>query len=173
VYVSLYDEGGNLAGQSGSHVPVGPLEESIRRFAFEAVQQAKPKLTRENFSKYVVDVSVPYGFSTVDRPEQMLPFLNGVIMHNAEKTSAWHPDAWRIYPDAHQILAEICARLGLRPWTYANGNARIETFRVLAFNEKEPFQDLGAASRKKKKKTNSEDSLDSPDGGGGTGGFTF
>jgi ferredoxin--NADP+ reductase len=40
----------------------------------------------------------------------------------------------------------------------------------LAFNEKEPFQDLGAASRKKKKKTGDEETDDTGGGGGDVGG---
>jgi len=42
--------------------------------------------------------------------------------------------------------------LGLKPWDYATRKAKLKSFRVLSFNEKEPFQDLGAEQRKKKKR---------------------
>jgi hypothetical protein len=58
----------------------------------------------------------------------------------------------------------------MKPWAYATSEAKIESFRVLAFNEKEPFQDLGAASRKKKKKTGDEETDDTGGGGGDLGG---
>jgi AMMECR1 domain-containing protein len=173
VYVSLYGPDGNLAGQAGSHVAVGPLEESIRKFSLEAVKQAQPALSKANFANYVVDISIPYGFANVGRPEELVPMLNGVIVHQRLKTSAFHPDAWRKFPDPHQLLASICVGLGLKPWAYATGIAKLESFRILSFNEKEPFQDLGAATRKKKKKkSGSEGSEDAPadDTGGGGGG---
>jgi len=56
---------------------------------------------------------------------------------------------WRIYPNVHQLLGAICHQLGLKPWDYATKRAEIESFRILSFNEKEPFQDLGEAARKK------------------------
>jgi hypothetical protein len=56
----------------------------------------------------------------------------------------------------------------LKPWAYATGQAKLESFRILSFNEKEPFQDLGATIRKKKKKKEKEEPAD--DGGFGDGG---
>jgi AMMECR1 domain-containing protein len=110
----------------------------------------------------------------VTRPEELLPYLNGVIVHFEHKTAAQHPDVWRTYGDPHQILSEMCARLGAQPWAYAINKAQVESFRLLGFNEKEPFQDLGANQRKKKNKKGSEDNLDAPAGDtGGGGGFTF
>jgi AmmeMemoRadiSam system protein B len=167
VYVTLYNAQGEPAGQAGSHVPVGALEESLRRFAVEAVKNARPAINKANFSTYVVDVSIPYGFLKVDRPEELVPLLNGLIVHSGYKTSAMHPDGWRKYPDAQQLLGEICYGLGMKPWAYATSEARVESFRVLSFNEKEPFQDLGAASRKKKKKSTTEEEDTGGDAGGG------
>lgn len=167
IYVTLYSPDGKVAGQAGTHVAKGPLEESIRQFAFSAVQQAKPALTKENFSTYVVDVSIPYGFISVERPEELVPALNGIIAYNGPKTSAMHPDGWRTYPDPHQMLSAICHGLGMRPWDYATRKAKIDSFRVLSFNEKEPFQDLGAASRKKRKTKTPADEETSDDFGGG------
>lgn len=138
VYVTLYDAQGRVGGQAGTHEPVGPLEESLRRFAVEATKKAQPSLARSNASTYVVDVSIPYGFMKVGQPEELVPFLNGVIVHRANKASAMHPDGWRIYPDPHQLLGTICFGLGMRPWAYATSEAKIESFRVLSFNEKEP-----------------------------------
>jgi AMMECR1 domain-containing protein len=143
VYVSLYDSQGNVAGQAGTHVAVGPLEESLRRFAVEATKRAQPGISRATASSYVVDVSIPYGFIKVSQPEDLVPFLNGVIVFGHDKSSAMHPDGWRTYPDPHQLLGIICFRLGMKPWAYATSEVKIESFRVLAFNEKEPFQDLG------------------------------
>lgn len=177
VYVSLYGPEGNLAGQSGSHVAIAPLEESLRKYSGEAVTQALPQLNKSNFNNYVVDVSIPYGFARIQRPEELVPMLNGVIVHQRLKTSAFHPDAWRKYPDPHQLLASICVRLGLKPWAYATGQAKLESFRILSFNEKEPFQDLGASIRKKKKKKakdeGAEDGSLEDSGGGGDGGSPF
>ncbi|MFN0118141.1 MAG: AmmeMemoRadiSam system protein B [Elusimicrobiota bacterium] len=173
VYVSLYDSSGNLAGQAGSHVAIGALEESIRNFAVEAVRQAQPTLTKTNFGSYIVEVAIPYGFLKVSYPEELISHLNGAIVYNKLKTAASHPDVWRTVPDSHLILGALCYKLGLKPWSYSFSNAKIESFRLLAFNEKEPFQDLGALSRKsKKKKTPKDDeSLDSG-GGGAIGGST-
>jgi AMMECR1 domain-containing protein len=140
----------------------------LRKFSLDAVGQAQPQLNKTNIANYVVDVSIPYGFARVHRPEELVPMLNGVIVHQRLKTSAFHPDAWRKYPDPHQLLASICVRLGLKPWAYATGQAKLESFRILSFNEKEPFQDLGATIRKKKKKKEKEEPAD--DGGFGDGG---
>lgn len=176
VYVTLYDPEGNLAGQSGSHVAAGPLEETIRQYAFEAVQKAKPKISKETFAKYVVDISIPHGFQGVQQPDDLIPQLHGIIVEREHRKDSFHPDAWRTYPDPHQLLSAICTKLRLKPWAYATTNAKIESFRVLSFNEKEPFQDLGAATRKKKKKKSANDETfdeGSDTGGGGGGGFPF
>ncbi len=169
VYVSLYNNEGGVAGQAGTHEPVGPLEESLRRFAVEATKNAQPEINRGNANNFVVDVSIPYGFIKVTQPEDLVPFLNGVIVYRNNKSSAMHPDGWRMYPDPHQLLGLICFRLGMKPWAYATTEAKIESFRVLSFNEKEPFQDLGASGRKKKKKSPDEEEEDL--GGGGDGGL--
>ena len=149
VYVSLYGPDGTLAGQAGSHEALAPFEESLRRFAFDAVQEAAPALNRSTVDGYVIEVSVPYGFSDVAQPEDLIPLLNGIVVHHERKSFGFHPNGWRTYPDAHQLLSAICHRLGLKPWAYATKNARIESFRVIAFNEKEPFQDLRKPDKKK------------------------
>ena len=47
----------------------------------------------------------------------------------------------------------------------------VESFRVLAFNEKEPFQDLsGASSKKKKKRKDGGAEEETPESGTGQGG---
>ena len=126
-------------------------------------------LAKDTFQKYVVDVSIPYGVNEVDKPEELIPFLNGVVVRSDRKTSAFHPDAWRSYPDPHQLLGAICYKLGLEPWSYANRRAEVESFRVLGFNEKEPFQDLSVG--KKKKKSKDDEALEEETGGtGGSGG---
>lgn len=180
VYVSLYGPGGEVAGQAGTHVALGPLEESLRKYSLDAVEEAQPTLTKSNFQNYVVDVSIPYGFIKISEPEEYIPLLNGVIVQHKLKTLAFHPDAWRTFPDPHQLLSSICVELGLKPWAYATGEARLESFRILSFNEKEPFQDLAADERKKKKKKSGADQglddLGIDDGGGGGGGgspFSF
>lgn len=175
VYVSLYDSEGKLAGQAGTHQPVGPLEESLRRFTVEATQKAKPGISKSTMQSYVVDVSIPYGFLNINDPEDLVPYLNGVIVHRANKSSAMHPDGWRKYPDPHQLLGVICFGLGMKPWAYATAEAKMDSFRVLSFNEKEPFQDLGAATRKKKKKTEPGEDFGDDGGGGGDlgGGLPF
>ena len=152
LYVSLFDPQGKLAGQAGSHIAGAPLQESLRQYAFEAVRKAQPALTKDNFQNYVVDVSIPYGFNYVSKPEDLVPFLNGVIVHQSQKQSALHPEAWRTYPDPHEMLGFICYGLGMKPWDYATVKAEVESFRVIEFNEKEPFQDLGETGKKKKKK---------------------
>ncbi len=177
VYISLYTPEGKLGGQAGAHVPVGPLEESIRQFAFEAVRAAKINgLDKTNFKNWVVDVSIPHGFSKISRPEDLIPLLHGLIVLHEHKRSAFHPDAWRTYPDPHQLLSSICTKLGLVPWAYSTDLATLESFRILSFNEKDPYQVL--ISRKKKKKGPAEeDAGDSGDSGGGDagggGGFGF
>lgn len=176
LYISLYTPEGNLGGQAGSHVPVGPLEESIRRFAFEAVKEAKGRgLSKENFKSWVVDVSIPHGFNKISRPEDLIPLLNGLIVTHEFKKAAYHPDAWRQYPDPHQLLGSICTRLSLVPWAYATDAANLESFRILAFNEKDPYQTLAAPKKKKKKSKESDDDLldDLGGDGGGGGGFPF
>ncbi|MCB4755775.1 MAG: AmmeMemoRadiSam system protein B [Elusimicrobia bacterium] len=173
LYVSLYDPKGALAGQIGTHVAVGPLEESLRRFSVDAVKQAQPNLTKDNFSTYVVDVSIPYGFNKIEQPDELVPFLNGVIVYGERKSSAVHPDAWRLYADPHQLLGHICFKLGMVPWSYATRAAKMESFRVLAFNEKEPFQDLSGVGKKKKKGRGGEEEEAPTDTGGGGGLFPF
>ena len=175
VYVSLYNPDGKLAGQAGSHVAIGPLEESLRQFAVEAVKNVKSNVTKDTFKNYVVDVSIPYGFSFISRPEELIPFLNGIIVEHQHKKSAFHPDGWRTYNDPHQLLAAICTKLGLKPWDYATNRASLESFRVLAFNEKEPFQTLNISNKKKKKKGKSsdEEGEDSTGSGGDSSGFPF
>jgi AMMECR1 domain-containing protein len=180
VYISLYNPEGKLGGQAGSYRAVGPLEESIRQFSFEAVRAAKPALTKENAKKWVVDVSIPHGFNSVTRPEELVPLLNGIIVEHAHRRSAFHPDSWRTYPDPHQLLGAICAKLGLIPWAYATQAASIESFRVLSFNEKDPYQTLSPSKKKKRRgaPAGGEDPLDdSGDSGGDSsntgGGFPF
>jgi AMMECR1 domain-containing protein len=173
MYVSLYDGQGNLAGQAGSWIAVGPLEESLRKFAVDATRQAQPTLNKTNFQSYVVDVSIPYGFQSIQQPEELIPLLNGAVVHDKQKAIAMHPDAWRVYPDPHQLAGAACFRLGLKPWSYANSKAVLDSFRILSFNEKEPFQDLGSVSRKKKKKSKDEDLGDEGLGGSGGGGDVF
>ncbi len=170
VYVTLYDPKGNLAGQAGSYAAVGPLEESIRRFTLEAVRASQPVLTKDTAANYVVDVSIPYGFNFVTYPDELLPMQNGVIVHGERKTSGVHPDAWRTYPDPHQLLGALCTKLGMVPWAYATKEARVESFRVLSFNEKEPFQDLSGLGKKKKKKGEEDET---PADTGGAGAFPF
>lgn len=165
VYVSLYDADGRVLGQAGSHTPVGPLEESLRQFSFEVIQQAKPVMKTEEFPKTVVEISIPYGFNAIDQPEELIPILNGVIVKSDGKTTAFHPDAWRVFPDPHQLLGALCHRLGAKPWAYATREADVESFRTLSFNEKEPFQDLGTTTKKKKKKEGEEEELPATGGG--------
>jgi AMMECR1 domain-containing protein len=178
LYVTLYDPDGNIAGEAGSHVAIGPLEESIRKFAFEAVRQAKPALSKINFSNYVIEVSIPYGFHKVRSPEDLTPLLHGVIVSQKLKSVATHPNAWRTTSNPHQLLGSLCAQLGLNPWAYTTGEAALTSFRVLSFNEKEPFQDLGGGSKKKKRKKVTADDLaneedENTGGGGGGGGSPF
>lgn len=173
VYVSIFDAAGKLAGMAGSHVAVGPLEESLRRFTVEAVRAARPGLKSENAKDHVIEVSIPYGFESADAPDEFVPLLHGAIITVGRKTAALPPVAWRAYPDPHQLLGEISHRLGERPWAYALDTARLESFRILAFNEKEPFVELD--DDKKKKKKGNDDDLLGEEGSGGSGGglFTF
>lgn len=177
VYISLYNPEGKLGGQAGSYRAVGPLEESIRQFCFDAVKAAKPALTKDNVKNWVVDVSIPHGFNKVSKPEDLVPLLNGIIVEHAHKRSAFHPDGWRTYPDPHQLLGAICTKLGLIPWGYATQAATIESFRVLSFNEKDPYKTL-APKKSKKKGGDSDifdDTGDDTTGGSGDsgGGFPF
>ncbi len=171
VYVTIFDASGKLAGQAGTHVARGPLEESVRKYTFEAVRRAQPELTKANASTYVIEVSIPYGFEKAKRPDDLIPLLNGVVVVQKLKTQAMHPDLWRMYPDPHQMLGVISTRLGSEPWAYATDMSHLDTFRVFSFNEKEPFQDLGGGKKKKKKSKdeNAGDGFDSGGGGGGGG----
>lgn len=176
VYVSIYDDKGNLAGEKGNHIGRIPLEESLRRYTFKAVQAAKPTLTKDNFQGYIMEVSIPYGFSPVNSADDLIPLLNGIVVHKKRKTYAFHPNMWRTYSNPHQLLGAICFQIGLKPWDYMTRKAKIESFRVMSFNEKEPFQDLGASKRKKKKKKKNEFDDDlggDADFGGGDGGGLF
>ncbi len=174
VYVSIFDAQGKLAGQAGSHVATGPLEESIRKYTFDAVRRAQPDLTKANANAYVVEISIPYGFEKINQPDDYIPLLNGVVVEQKLKTQAMHPDIWRTYPDPHQMLSTISTRLGGDPWTYATSAAKLDSFRVLSFNEKEPFQQLGSTKKKKKKSADGlEEDLGGGGGGGGAGGSPF
>lgn len=174
VYVSIFDPQGKLVGQAGSHVEKGPLEESLRKFTFDATRKAESNgLTKANAQNHVLEVSIPYGFEFISHPDDYVPLLTGIVVTQRLKKSAVHPDMWRTYPDPHQLLGVISTRLGEEPWSYATTESKLESFRVFSFNEKEPFQDLGAATRKKKKKKNDDELLDEGGGGGGGGGSAF
>jgi len=173
VYVTIYDEKGALVSQAGAHEAVGPLEESLRRFAVECARRAGSKLDRLTFKKCVVDVSIPYGFHGFSNPDQLVPLLNGAILTWGRKSAASHPDAWRRLPDAHQILSELAVRLDLPPWSYAMGATKRESFRMFSFNEKEPFPAMLQPERNKKKKGKGGDDLDDLPAGNSGGGGTF
>ncbi len=176
VYISIFDGNGKLGGQAGTHVPLGPLEESIRKFTFEATRKAQPELTKANAASYVIDISIPYGFEKINKPDDYIPLLNGIVVEQKLKTQALHPEAWRKYPDPHQLLSAISTRLGSEPWAYATTASKLDSFRVLSFNEKEPFQELAPSKKKKKKKdSGGEDTFDGggDTGGGGGGAFGF
>lgn len=163
VFITLYDSQGNTAGQAGTHEKKAPLEESIRQYSFEAVKAARPELTKDNVADYVIEASIPYGFTTVDSPEELIPLLNGIIVKHDRKEYAFHPNHWRVYPHPHQLLSAICHKLGLKPWAYVTKQATIESFRVLSFNEKEPFQDLAAPEKKKLKEKKSDENAPASD----------
>jgi AmmeMemoRadiSam system protein B len=173
VYVSIFDQQGRLAGQAGSHVPTAPLEESLRKYTFDAVRRAQPELDKTNAGSYVLEIAIPYGFEKVGHPDDLIPLLNGVIVEQRLKTQALPPEAWRTYPDAHQLLSAVSTKLGSAPWRYATTLSSLDSFRTFAFNEKEPLVDLGGGRKRKKKDSDvlSEDLGDS--GGGGGGGFGF
>ncbi|MCG3203383.1 MAG: hypothetical protein KCHDKBKB_00040 [Elusimicrobia bacterium] len=175
VYVAIFDEKGTLAGQAGSHVALGPLEESVRKFTFQATKRAEPTLSKSNASSYVIEISIPYGFSKVNKPDDYIPLLNGVVVEQRLKTQALPPEAWRATPDPHQLLSLISTQLGSEPWAYATHLSKLDSFRVLSFNEKEPFVDLGGGKKKKKKKSTDplEEDLDGGGGGSGAGGGLF
>lgn len=171
VYISVYDANGKLAGQAGTHIARAPLEESIRKFTFEATRNAQPPVPKTAAGSHVIEISIPYGFEKINRPDDYIPLLNGVVVEQKLKTQALHPDAWRKYPDPHQLLSAISTRLGSDPWAYATGISKLDSFRVFSFNEKEPFQELTPSKKKKKKNTDDGgDSFDSGGGGGGSGG---
>ncbi len=170
VYVSIYDAQGKILGQAGSQVAVGPLEESLRRYAVEAVHKASPILDKAAMKTAVVDVSIPFGFNVLSQADDLVPLLNGVVLKAFGKTAALHPDAWRKYPDPHQLLAEAAYRLDLAPWAYTFSTIKIDSFRVLAFNEKEPFPSMIAPDTKRKKKMKTSEDDDSGDTGGTGGG---
>ncbi len=167
MYVSVFDPQGNLAGQSGSHLATGPLEESLRKYTFEAVRHAEPALNKTNASSYVIEIAIPYGFEKVEHPDDLVPLLNGVVVQQRLKTQALPPEAWREYPDPHQLLSAVSTRLGSEPWTYATTLSSLDSFRTFAFNEKEPFQDLGGGKKKKKK---ADDETGDDAGGAGAAG---
>lgn len=168
VYVSILDAQGTLLGRAGSHEATGPLEESLRRYAVEAVRRASPRLTRASFKTCVIDVSVPFGFNRISTPDDLIPLLNGVVLKQRRKAAAMHPDAWRTFPDAHQLAAEASHQLDLPPWGYATSSVKMDSFRVLAFNEKEPFPAMISPDRKRKKGRGAADEL--PDDAGGSSG---
>jgi AmmeMemoRadiSam system protein B len=171
LYVSIFDPQGKLAGQAGSHLATGPLEESLRKYTFEAVRRAQPGLTKTNAASYVIEIGIPYGFEKVDHPDDLVPLLNGVVVRQRLKTQALPPEAWRAYPDPHQLLSTVSARLGSDPWTYATTLSSLDSFRTFSFNEKEPFQDLGDG--KKKKKKSGDDLGDDAGAGDGAGALGF
>jgi len=98
VYVSLYTPDGQVAGEKGSHKSIGPLEESLRQFTFDAVKEAKPQLSKDSFQGYVVEVSIPYGFTKMSQADELIPLLNGIVVHKKNKSFGFHPNRWRIYP---------------------------------------------------------------------------
>ncbi len=171
VYISLYSAEGLLGGQAGSYRAVGPIEESIRQFAFQAVQAARLKINKENFKTWVIDISIPHGFHSINRPEELIPLLNGIVVEQARKRSAFHPDSWRKYPEPHQLLGAICTKLGMLPWTYATEVASIESFRTLSFNQKDPYRTLSPSKKKRKKGGDEEEDMDEGGGGGDSLGF--
>jgi AMMECR1 domain-containing protein len=141
--------------------------------SYEALQNAGSSVTKENFPKCVVELAIPYGFNKISLPEDLVPYLNGAIVRFGPKQTATPPEVWRRLPDPHELLADMCTRLGLPPWGYATRSAEMESFRVLAFNEKEPLQDYGESDRKprggRKKDDGGDDSGGTTGGGGGGG----
>jgi AmmeMemoRadiSam system protein B len=173
VYISVFDPQGKLAGQAGSHLATGPLEESLRKYTFEAVRRAQPDINKSNAASFVLEIAIPYGFERVEFPDDLVPLLNGVVVQQRLKTQALPPEGWRQYPDPHQLLSAISTRLGSEPWTYATTLSSLDSFRTFAFNEKEPFQDLGGGKKKKKKSGDDIDDAGAGGGGGGGGSFGF
>ena len=104
-----------------------------------------------------IDVSIPFGFNTIWRnPDELVPLLNGVVLEGARQKAQYAPSgqAWRKYPDPHQLLAEAALppRPGI-PWAYTL-DRRSRSIRSTSSRStrREPSPPMIAPDTKRKKK---------------------
>jgi AmmeMemoRadiSam system protein A len=149
VFVTLdkYPSGG-LRGCIGLPQPEKPLIDAVRDAACSSARDPRfPPLEEKEMDKITVEVSILTKPKQIDfsSPEELLekiePGKDGLILKKSWCSGLFLPQVWEQLPDKVQFLEHLCYKAGLRDgdcWK----DAEIYRFRVQAFKEKEPNEEV-------------------------------
>ena len=136
---------GELRGCIGYIMPLKPLGQAIVDNACSAATRDHrfPPVTREEVGDLEIEISVltvpqPLEFSS---PEDLLtklrPRVDGVILQVRNFQATFLPQVWEKIPQKEEFLNQLAYKAGLQPSNWRMSEAKVMTYQVEAFSEKD------------------------------------
>ncbi len=143
IFVTLH-KNNRLRGCVGSLLGVESVVDGVRRHAINAAfhDQRFPMVSAEEVAELQIEVSVlsdpePLSYSDgMDLIRRLRPHEDGVIIRAPNGASAtFLPQVWEQLPRPQQFLDHLCLKAGLPADFWQSGELRVETYKVIHFQE--------------------------------------
>jgi AmmeMemoRadiSam system protein A len=143
-FVTLTIDGG-LRGCIGHIEPVLPVYADIIDNAISAAFRDPrfDELSEDEYEKIQIEISIltkprklEYSDSD-DLIKKLNPGKDGVIIRKGGNSATFLPQVWEQIKSPEDFLSHLCAKAGLSPYEWKNGDLKVEIYHVESFDEKE------------------------------------
>ena len=133
----------NLRGCIGHIIPQEALIEGIRINAINAAfrdPRFRP-LSRKEWDKVHIEISIltdPKPLEYLDANDllaKLRPGVDGLIIKKGAAQATFLPQVWEQLPDKQDFLTHLCSKAGLGRDEWKQGNLKVLTYQVQAFEE--------------------------------------
>ena len=129
---------GALRGCIGSIMPHRPLGEDIIKNAIQAAVR-DPRFAPVD-SRELPDIALEVSVLTTPKTlhywnatnllSKIRPGIDGVIIYRDHHQATFLPSVWEQLPDKTQFMQHLCAKAGLPPDAYLEGNLEVMTYQA-------------------------------------------
>jgi len=137
LFVTLMKKG-ELRGCMGSPVPVLPLGQAVRRYAFDAANRDPrfPRVKADEISQLDIEISILSPLEAVKNAEAIQPRRHGVLLSYHGHSGLFLPQVWDDIPDKVNFLSALAyQKAGAPAFAWKEPDAELYVFTVEKFKE--------------------------------------
>lgn len=137
VFVTLHKQG-RLRGCIGTTQAMYALHDAVADYASAAAFE-DPRfepVKADEVAGLHIEISVLSPMHQISSPDEIIPFVHGVVVKRGRRAGLFLPQVWEQLPDKEQFMGYLCAeKAGLVFEAWKQPDVELYVFTVVAFEE--------------------------------------